>query len=305
LQTGDSSAQMSPKKKKSLNKNLPKKNAAINAGGDNNSKKKIEIDSSTTDSDYSDVDTKKSQSPVSPKTPPLSLMPNKSAVKRKHEDTTELTVKERMYRECMELFNSDSESDQDFPGFKSPTEETQSSRGGRIIKPKKRFEIDQSPVTKKRKTDVTSDSEFSSTSSGNYPSLDLSQDEKLEMGKDVMKLKDVKVKLNDFLEVKVDKMEDVCKTESTSESEINKKQPTNDKQEEELPIAKNDKPANESSASNQQQPMSIKKKLLQRAQEASSEKKNLSCDDCGEKFKLKAFQNHHKKTKCPGKKSES
>ena len=39
----------------------------------------------TTDSDYSDVDTKKSQSPVSPKTPPLSLMPNKSAVKRKHE----------------------------------------------------------------------------------------------------------------------------------------------------------------------------------------------------------------------------
>ena len=40
----------------------------------------------TTDSDHSETEEdKKSTSPVSPKTPPLSLMPQKAGVKRKHE----------------------------------------------------------------------------------------------------------------------------------------------------------------------------------------------------------------------------
>ena len=43
------------------------------------------LQTGTTDSDDSETESKKSTSPVSPKTPPLSLMPQKAGVKRKHE----------------------------------------------------------------------------------------------------------------------------------------------------------------------------------------------------------------------------
>ena len=57
--------------------------------------------------------------------------------------------------------------------------------------------------------------------------------------------------------------------------------------------------ANEGS-SDKKQPIGIKKKLLERAKQAADEdekKRKLSCEDCGEEFKLKAFHNLHKKTK--------